>query len=408
MLIDIATINGTSNNDFLFGTSLSDVIFGGDGNDMIFGGDGDDIIADGEGFDMLFGGSGDDVFRLTDNNRFGPTTLFNPVGLSPLNGGPGNDTVDAREAITSIHLASSVFAIASIEVFIGSIFDDIVDATGTPFGTILLGGDGNDTFIGGLGDDQLMGEAGNDFLEGGFGADVLTGGRNLVAEVSAAGQTSAMQSEVEDPQILGSEPVQQPVIPEEEPSQIQETDTYSLPSDLRPQNPFQQEAPAPNEPVDGLQATPGESDQSPISLTGSSNELLTSDSNQPSTENGSDPLTEYTNSDIFSFPDLAHSLLLSHDIIADLEIGIDQIDGPNAVTADNLLQLGDVNSLTELDISAVLTQETLVPLGAATFTVMNSRTFLALNDEIAGFQAGSDAVIELTGYNGVLTDLEIV
>ncbi|MEH1900379.1 bluetail domain-containing putative surface protein [Nostoc sp.] len=49
--------------------------------------------------------------------------------------------------------------------------------------------------------------------------------------------------------------------------------------------------------------------------------------------------------------------------------------------------------------------------GAATFTFgtgNNRQTFLALNDNINGFSALTDAVIEITGYKGNLTNLAIV
>jgi hypothetical protein len=43
-------------------------------------------------------------------------------------------------------------------------------------------------------------------------------------------------------------------------------------------------------------------------------------------------------------------------------------------------------------------------LGARDF----NRTFLAINDSIAGFQQDKDAIIEITGFSGKLTDLAII
>lgn len=55
----------------------------------------------------------------------------------------------------------------------------------------------------------------------------------------------------------------------------------------------------------------------------------------------------------------------------------------------------------------MLTAGTFVANGVATFNV-GSRTFLALNDGTAGFQDATDAVIELTGFTGNLTNLAII
>lgn len=89
----------------------------------------------------------------------------------------------------------------------------------------------------------------------------------------------------------------------------------------------------------------------------------------------------------------------------------DRIDAPNAVSTTNLTQLGTVVSLTEADISIVLTNNNFKANSAATFTLgtgSGTRTFLALNDGTAGFLAVNDAIIEITGYSGNLSNLAIV
>ena len=68
--------------------------------------------------------------------------------------------------------------------------------------------------------------------------------------------------------------------------------------------------------------------------------------------------------------------------------------------------------LTPTALAAVLTPATFAANGGATFTLAaggsGSRTFLALNDGAAGFQAGSDAIVEITGYSSSLTALAVV
>ena len=121
---------------------------------------------------------------------------------------------------------------------------------------------------------------------------------------------------------------------------------------------------------------------------------------------GADVLTGGLGVDTFRFA-LADSPLARFDRITDLKIGTDRIDGPHTVTAANLRELGAVTALTQNKIDDVLTAGTFAANGAATFS-LGSRTFLALNDGTAGFQNGTDAVIELVGFTGSLTDLAII
>jgi Ca2+-binding RTX toxin-like protein len=125
---------------------------------------------------------------------------------------------------------------------------------------------------------------------------------------------------------------------------------------------------------------------------------------------GADVLTGGAGTDTFRFV-LADSLMPSIDRITDLVIGTDRIDGPSAVTAANLRELGAVTALTQSAIAAVLTSSNFVRNGAATFSFVDggsTRTFLALNNGTAGFSATTDAVVEITGYSGALTNLAVI
>jgi serralysin len=125
---------------------------------------------------------------------------------------------------------------------------------------------------------------------------------------------------------------------------------------------------------------------------------------------GADVLTGAGGTDTFRFA-LADSLLTSIDRITDLVIGTDRIDGPSAVTAVNLRELGAVSALTQTGIAAVLTSSTFTANRAATFSFLDgttSRTFLALNNGTAGFSSTTDSIIEITGYSGALTNLAVV
>lgn len=124
---------------------------------------------------------------------------------------------------------------------------------------------------------------------------------------------------------------------------------------------------------------------------------------------GADTLTGGTGVDTFKYGYYTDSLLANYDVITDLQIGIDVIDGPSsrAVSASQLKELGSVTALTETAIQQVLTATSFGAYGAATFS-FGERTFLGINDRIAGFSAITDSIIEITGYTGNLTDLAII
>ena len=130
---------------------------------------------------------------------------------------------------------------------------------------------------------------------------------------------------------------------------------------------------------------------------------------------GADVLTGGAGIDTFRLA-LADSLLGTsgtpgYDKITDFAIGTDRLDGPTAVTAANLAKLGRVNTLDQAGISGVLTTTTFLANRAATFSFVDggaTRTFVALNNGTAGFSSTTDAIIDITGYSGSLTNLAIV
>ena len=108
---DHATIDSTSQKQYLFGedgndTLISsngdDVLMGGEGHDYIVGGGGNDIIGGGSGTDWLQGGSGNDYLTGAEGNDYleggdGADTLIGGAGHDWLTGGSGSDTFDQRD-----------------------------------------------------------------------------------------------------------------------------------------------------------------------------------------------------------------------------------------------------------------------------------------------------------------------
>jgi len=166
------TINGIDSDDFALGTAGDDNINSGIGNDTIDAGDGDDVLDGGSGRDIFIGGEGNDTHI----------------------GGTGLDTIDYSGAGSAVELDvmtggtvgdAAGDSYTSVEVFIGSDFDDVMNGSGT--NNIFFGGSGADTLNGNAGNDRLFGEAGDDVLSGGDGNDIHSGGLGRDTFIGGAG-----------------------------------------------------------------------------------------------------------------------------------------------------------------------------------------------------------------------------
>jgi hypothetical protein len=127
--------------------------------------------------------------------------------------------------------------------------------------------------------------------------------------------------------------------------------------------------------------------------------------------NNKDILTGGAGADTFSFASLSTSNLANYDRITDFAIGTDKLNAPTAVSATNLKELGAVSTFDLTGISALLTATSFAANRAATFSFADTagpRTFLAMNDATAGFSATNDAIVEITGFTGSLTNLALV
>ncbi len=126
---------------------------------------------------------------------------------------------------------------------------------------------------------------------------------------------------------------------------------------------------------------------------------------------GADLLTGLAGADVFRLTSLGQSLLGGMDRLTDFNIGVDSLDGPTAVAAAQVAKLGSVAALNETGLASVLTTTSFLANQAATFSFGSgptTRTFVALNDGVAGFQASTDALLEITGYGGDLRGLAVI
>lgn len=176
----VVSVSGGSGHDLLTGTSRDDVLNGEVGNDTIRGGFGNDQVYGGSGTDSLFGEAGDD----TVYGQAGDSDVVSGgLGNDALTGGTGiNDTLfeDLSAIFTAadaegaqLHFRPMTFDGLGIDEYrtierlqvVGSIKNDLVDATGFSAGPA--------TLLGGQGDDTLSGGRGNDLIDGGVGLDTV-------------------------------------------------------------------------------------------------------------------------------------------------------------------------------------------------------------------------------------------
>ena len=336
------TIEGNDGADFLEGGAGNDNILGGTGNDEISGDAGNDSLYGQTGDDLLNGGEGDD----TMGGGQGDDTLIGGNGTDILRGGFGNDGLFGNAGDDTLQGSSGDDTLGGgqgNDVLQGDDGNDLLE--GKVGDDTLMGGNDNDTLDGGDGVDNLVGQLGDDTLLGGNGNDVLGGGQNNDALFGQVGRDQLRGGLGND--ILGG-----------------------------------------GRGIDTLDGADGD-DILSGGLRG-------------------DTLTGGAGSDTFRYSSLSHSVLAegAFDVITDLVIGTDVIDGPNEVSAANVQQLGAAATLDEAGLQAVLSAADFVSNGAATFT-FGAQNFLALNDGNAGFQVTSDAVIEITGFTGNLADLAI-
>lgn len=139
---------GTSDADQIIGNDLGNFIDGGAGNDIIIGGDGNDYLFGGSGNDIISGGAGDDFIIVESGNNI-------------ISGGDGADAIDAGDG------------------------NDII--SGGAGSDIISGGGGNDIISGGEGSDVIYGGDGDDILSGGDGADIIEGQGSTAGDETVTG-----------------------------------------------------------------------------------------------------------------------------------------------------------------------------------------------------------------------------
>ena len=423
----------------LIGTEADDVLYGNKGNNAYLAGAGADLINGSSGNDSMSGGSGIDTLDYSGLNA---DITFSRGGVITKSGGNGVDTIAAfdievikgnAKRINTIDGSSGTTAAINVDLSsnsleitglpgIGSAKLTVINfsnVNGSENNDVILGDDkantlngggGNDTISGGGGDDLLLGSSGSDLYRGGAGADTLSyeafaGGVTLVRGgtiIKADGSVDTIADFAVET-IVGTK------------GAVNTIDgstgvTAALNVNLSKQNltitglPFVGTA---SLTVKNFTDVKGSENADVITGDKGANRLSGNGGNDVLTGlGGKDLLTGGSGADTFVFG-YGDSLLSGFDLITDLEIGVDAIDGWAATAVTTI---GRASSLNAGDLGRLF-GNTFLANGAAAFVVGSTggdRTFLALNDSQLGFQAGKDLIMEITGYTGSLSNLAIV
>ncbi|MFT5326203.1 MAG: cyclophilin family peptidyl-prolyl cis-trans isomerase [Planctomycetaceae bacterium] len=180
-IVPSSTSTDIDGSDVIFGAGGADTVFGGDGNDTIVGDSGNDTTDggndddeftwnNGDGSDVIDGGAGRDVQTV----NFGDVAAEGDM-VTVTDGGGGRVNVARSAGATLGAFALDLGTVEAIELNLLD-GDDVVDASVSPTGLTINGGDGADSVSGTAFVDRINGNAGDDTLLGLDGADVISGG----------------------------------------------------------------------------------------------------------------------------------------------------------------------------------------------------------------------------------------
>ena len=138
----------------------------------------------------------------------------------------------------------------------------------------------------------------------------------------------------------------------------------------------------------------------------------TSSDNVLAGRGGSDVLTGLPGVDTFLYERYTDSLLSAYDVITDFDMSVDRIDAPYPVSSDQIFVTGIAPGLDSDSLREHLDSARFPSGSAAFFTVIDGyvgmRSLLALNNSVPGFSSDTDAIIDVTGYVGEVSDLLVI
>ncbi|QSJ20483.1 hypothetical protein JYQ62_18375 [Nostoc sp. UHCC 0702] len=445
------TLNGGAENDWLDGGAGDDSLNGDEGIDWLNGGEGNDTLNGGEGDDaLLAGGAGDDTLNGGAGNDWlsgdeGNDTLNGGAGYDDLYGGAGNDTyiVDSTTDIiiesayegTDTIESSVTFSLANLPNIENLTLTGTaaINGTGNAGNNVIIGNSANNTLNGGAGSDALNGGDGDDRLYGDVVDNVgstsfkYNGKTYLLTSVGTWEQAQAQAQSLGGNLVTINDQAEQDwlvtTFGNTERLWIGLTDkqtegTFKWVSG-EPFTPFTYNNWSPGEPnnvgdEDYVEMySGGKWNDMPGSFTSRGiveinyeadfNDTLNGGAGND-TLNGSlgkDILTGGMGADRFDYRNLGDSLLSNFDVITDFNANVGNDLFLVSTARTGFSDRGAVATLDTTSIASKLTTANFGANSAAQFS-FGSRTFVAINDATAGFNAQTDAIIELTGLTGTL------
>ena len=286
--------------------------------------------------------------------------------------GEGSDTVKAR-------VSFSLAAIANVEnlTLTGSAN---INGSGNSLDNRLSGNIGNNSLSGGDGNDTLNGGAGIDTLIGGSGDDtyIVDSNTDLITEAANEGSDTVKASvsfslaaiaNVENLTLIGNANIDA---------------TGNSLNNLISGN------------IGNNSLSGGNGNDTLIG--GAGNDSLNGGA-------GADKLIGGSGADRFHLAAFTDSLVTSFDVITDFAIGTDVLDGPTAVAAANISKLTTGNAFNAANLAGALSSTNFSANGGSLLTFTNG-TYLALNNNVAGWDATTDTVIRFN-FTGNAADLSI-
>ncbi|TAF11251.1 MAG: hypothetical protein EAZ77_00920, partial [Nostocales cyanobacterium] len=373
------------------GTSANEIL-NADPNvwSLIFGGDGNDTLNSGAGNDTLNGGDGNDT--LNPGYSYG--------SVDTVDGGAGTDTLLADYTSKTdgggIHLGhqktNHIWNRSGGQIFVNVSNVENYNITGTQYNDVFEGRAGNDIFNGGAGDDILYGDTDN-YIGATIYENGLYGGK---AQDLNAGWYDTQQLMIGNDSLSSLQVIPGFKVTLYEHSRftgISHTFTSSAEmgydfNDIT--SSIRVEYINSNDTLNG-------GDGNDTLYGGYGNDILTGGL-------GKDYLTGGfgLQPDRFDYRNLADSVLGSFDVITDFNATDDKFLVSTARSGFNN-NVGSVATLDTVGIAAKLTTGNFGANSAAQFTLGGTtRTFVAINDGVAGFDANTDAIIEVTGLTGTL------
>jgi len=377
----------------LAGLDGRDVLNGLGGNDTLIGGDGDDNMIGGDGSDLIGGRNlGGGIFVVIED---GNDTADGGAGNDTLIGGAGNDNMTGGDGNDNIGAVVTGFVV------------------GVP---IAAPEAGNDTFDGGAGDDSISGGQGSDSLIGGGGNDFISDGSYTLNPLNGQFQFNAVQGDL-DTLVGGTGNDIYFIDRFNRVTGVQDT-IIELAAEGTDTVFYSGNALDPDESTyvlgDNIENLTLGQTITPLNGIGNAVVNTITGNAQINTivgKGGADVLTgdQITagvdaSADTFGYLNLTDSLLADFDRIVEFDTALDRFGvSAQVVTAGfNANAAADVvTAVTAEQIAIAFNNNTVLANQAYFFqTTGGIRSFVAINDGTAAYNAATDAIIEVTGFAG--------